>query len=170
MFADERKFRFRVVKRCRRFPRFGPVTRLATDTDRPAVSVRVAGNALRTQPEERLVRVGVKNLDDIGILDVFGLMALFARDRLVRIDKREPGLSVIELRLFKSRDLRLRTEMFLVARDTGRGRIRKMEPAFTLYLIVDFNVARQASGAADLLSAFVALRAVRNPFEICVGF
>lgn len=166
MLANKRKFRFCVVEFRSRRPRVHSVARLTSRVDGAVVPIRVTRNALRVEPEKRFAGMGSKNSTDIVVVDILCIVALFTLDGAVLACEDKPGRRMVELRFVKLRDLRISPDVFSMAGNARCGSIHEMESVTAADLILNLNVTREALRAVDCLSAFVALRAVGNPFEI----
>lgn len=114
MLADKSKFRILMVEGDGRRPRFCSVARLALLTYGTIMTIRVAGNALRTEPLVRLVRMDGQNLLNIGVYDILRRVTLFARQRLMRSCEDKSGLPVVKTLLIEFRDLCILAKMFHV--------------------------------------------------------
>ena len=115
------------------------------------------------------MRTGTENLGDIRILDVPGIVTLFALDGRVRARELKARFSVVKLGFIEFRDLRVFPKVFLMTRDARARCICEMETATASDLTLDFNVAGEALRAVDFLSAFMTLCAVGDTFEVGVG-
>lgn len=170
MLAHKGEFRIPVIEGCGRQPRFRLVARLALCADRASVPIRVARDTLGGQPQECLMGIRNEDLADIGILDVPGIVAIFAFRRDVRTGERKTRLRVVKLGFIKLRNLRVCPKVFLVTRNARSRSVRKMESVAAVDLILYLDVARETLCSGYFLSAFVTLCAVGNPFEIGMNF
>jgi hypothetical protein len=168
VLADKRQFRFRMVKRRRRFPAVRRVACLAFCADCPLVSLDVTRNAPLLEPKKRLVGMLTQHLLDFGRSDELLQVTLFTFERSMFAGENKSCPRMIPMRLVELSELRILPKMLLVTTDACTLHVDKVKPSPRVELLSDLAVTFQTLCAADPLAAFMALGAVGNssPGEI----
>jgi hypothetical protein len=165
----EIEFCFRVVEVPDLLPCRDCVARSAICPEFSAVPVLVARRAFAAQSEIRLPGIPGKRCADIGIANVFCVMADCALDMCMPPRQGKPGQVMVDLFRFEKGNAGREAEVFLMAGDAFFARNGEMIPAAHFELALDGHMTGEAFSTADGLANVMALGTVIRSLEFLVG-